>query len=127
VTPKVLQAIEKLRQHGATLAVESGTVRISYRCPASDAPKVARAISVLRANKPEVIALLSGWPSASFEAVEKFGTTAARLYPFIGLRVRTPKGTGKLLQVFVDRATVSIDGEEKTTDFQPDEINPWVV
>jgi hypothetical protein len=44
----------------------------------------------------------------------KFGQLHARLFPFIGRKVRTPAGPGTLWQVFADRVTVLLDSAPTT-------------
>ena len=59
-------------------------------------------------------------------AEEKFGVRSAWLYPFLGHMVSTPKGSGKLIQVFSGRASVLFRGQGKENDrvemFSPDLI-----
>jgi hypothetical protein len=65
------------------------------------------------------------WPTASLDAEQRFGQPHARLFPFLGRKVRTPAGPGTLLQVFADRVTVLLDSELKRCRFfQPAEIEP---
>ena len=47
------------------------------------------------------------WPSASLDAERRFGQPHAKLFPFLGRKVRTPIGVGTLIQVFADRCTDS--------------------
>ena len=66
-----------------------------------------------------------GWPLASLDALQRFGQPHARLFPFIGRKVRTPAGPGTLLQVFVERVGVLLDSElTKCSCFSPDQIEP---
>jgi hypothetical protein len=71
------------------------------------------------------------WPSESLEAEYKFGAPSARLFPFIGRKVRTPQGPGVLLQVFRERCAVVLDSEavQRMQFVKPDEIEPvsWLV
>ncbi len=48
----------------------------------------------------------------------------ARLYPFIGRTVSTPRGAGQLVQVFSDRASVILQGEAEVGVFLPEELSP---
>jgi hypothetical protein len=65
------------------------------------------------------------WPPASLDAERRFGQAHAKLFPFIGRKVRTPAGPGTLLQVFSERVTVLLDSElTHCTFFQPAEIEP---
>jgi hypothetical protein len=69
--------------------------------------------------------LENGWPPESLEAKGRFAQPRARLFPFLGRKVRTPAGSGTLLQVFADRATVLLDSElGKCRIFPPCEIEP---
>jgi len=52
-----------------------------------------------------------GWPLVSLDAERRFGQPHAKLFPFIGRKVRTPAGPGTLLLVFADRVTVVLDSE----------------
>lgn len=65
------------------------------------------------------------WPPKSLDAARRFGQPHARLFPFIGRKVRTPAGPGTLLQVFLERVTVLLDSElTKCTCFPPGQIEP---
>jgi hypothetical protein len=67
----------------------------------------------------------SSWPTASLDAERRFGQPHAKLFPFIGRKVRTPDGPGTLLQVFVDRVTVVLDSElSRCSFFAPGQIEP---
>jgi hypothetical protein len=66
----------------------------------------------------------------SLDAEQCFGKPHARLFPYLGRKVRTPAGPGVLLQVFADRVTVLLDSElNRSSFFQPAEIEPvtWEV
>ena len=89
--------------------------RLRFR-PVTAVPEALR--EALRIHKAEVMDLveLQGWPEASRDAVRRFRQPCARLYPFIGREIQTPRGLGRLLQVFPERATVAFaastgDGE----------------
>jgi hypothetical protein len=131
----IAKALGDLARNGATVAVHDGKVHISYRCPTRSVPTVISAIAVLKQHKEEAVRALEvrgkadglggyRWPAESLEAERKFGHISARLYPFIGSRVRTPRGTGRLLQVFTERATVVLDGEARTSFFSPEDVLP---
>jgi hypothetical protein len=65
------------------------------------------------------------WPSASLDAERRFGQPHAKLFPFIGCKVRTPAGVGMLVQVFAERVTVLLDSElSRCSLFRPTEIEP---
>lgn len=63
------------------------------------------------------------WPLESIVAERRFGQSHAMLFPFLGRKVRTPDGTGTLLQVFADRVTVLLDSDlHKCAVFPPGAI-----
>jgi hypothetical protein len=65
------------------------------------------------------------WPSASLDAVRRFGQPHAKLFPFIGRKVRTPSGAGTLIQVFAGRVTVLLDSQTaQCSVFPPTDIEP---
>jgi len=64
-------------------------------------------------------------PLASLDAERRFGQPHAKLFPFIGRKVRTPAGTGTLIQVFAGRVTVALESDlDKCAFFKPAEIEP---
>jgi hypothetical protein len=67
------------------------------------------------------------WPPESIAAERRFGQPHAKLFPFLGRKVRTPGGPGTLLQVFADRVTVLLDSDlDKCAVFSPEEIGAIV-
>jgi hypothetical protein len=68
----------------------------------------------------------AAWPMESEIAVRRFDKPHARLFPFIGRKVRTPSGPATLMQVFADRVTVLLDSERDGAckHFLPAEIAP---
>jgi hypothetical protein len=67
----------------------------------------------------------SHWPPESLDAERRFGQSHAKLFPFLGRKVRTPEGAGMLVQVFADRVTVLLDTErEKCAWFEPGRVEP---
>ena len=142
--PAVTHAVEELEKMNVRLSLRNGKVHVRYSCPRTAVPVVMSAIGILKEHREETIALLSertkampknnDWPLASFEAQAKFLQLEARLYPFIDKRVRTPRGTGQLRQVFDGRATVLLDSElakpgheQKESYFDPADVFPWRV
>lgn len=137
---QVAEALQELRRRGARMSLEDGRIRVAYRVPADAAPAVAQAIAVLRQHKQEALICLATrtgarhnlhWPPPSLEAERKFDHPAARLYAFLNRQVRTPHGTGRLLQVFGDRAAVLLDTEltkpqtqQRMSFFNPTDICP---
>ena len=56
---------------------------------------------------------------------QRFNQDHAKLFIFIGRKVRTPEGAGTLIQVFTERVTVLLDSErEKCSFFHPGQIEP---
>jgi hypothetical protein len=68
------------------------------------------------------------WHLESLDAEQRFGQPHAKLFPFIGRKVRTPQGPGTLLQAFAEAATVLLDSERDgaCARFLPTEISPAV-
>jgi hypothetical protein len=65
------------------------------------------------------------WPCASLDTERRFAQPHAKLFPFIGRKVKTPAGTGTLIQVFAGRVTVLLESDmEKCAFFKPAEIEP---
>jgi len=63
------------------------------------------------------------WPPQSIATEGRFGQSHAKLFPFLGRKVRTPVGPGTLIQVFADRVTVLLDSNlDKCTVFSLEEI-----
>lgn len=57
--------------------------------------------------------------------MRRFGQSCARLYPFLGRTICTPEGSGRLLQVFPDRATVLLETQQdRASFFLPAELWP---
>jgi hypothetical protein len=65
------------------------------------------------------------WPPPSVDAERRFFQPHAKLFPFIGRKVRTPAGTGTLIQVFAGRVTVLLESHvDKCAFFKPTDIEP---
>jgi hypothetical protein len=74
---------------------------------------------------PALSFLISRWSAASIDAERRFGQPHAKLFPFIGRKVRTPAGSGTLLQVFAERVTVMLEANlGKCASFNPAEVEP---
>jgi hypothetical protein len=72
----------------------------------------------------------TSWPQESLDDERRFGQSHAKLFPFIGRKVRTPTGPGTLVQVFADSVTVVLDAElPRCSFFAPRDIEPvsWEV
>ena len=77
------------------------------------------------AEQPTSESQETGWPSKSYIAELSFRQPHAKLFPFIGRKVRTPTGSGTLIQVFEERVTVLLDADrDKCVTFTPGEIEP---
>jgi hypothetical protein len=118
--------VERIEGAGGLLSLNGEHIR--YRLPGD----AAHLLGELRAHKAEVLLLLkrregSGprWPLESLDGERRFGEPHARLFRFIGRKVRTPEGAGTLVQVLRDRATVLLDRDaDKCAWFEPGQIEP---
>jgi hypothetical protein len=84
----------------------------------------------IRRRKRDLLELveLQRWPEASRKAVRRHGEPWARLYPFLGKSILTPRGAARLVGVLPERATVVLDGEpERPSVFLPSELRPPAV
>jgi hypothetical protein len=139
--------VAQLEQVGVLLIVEGDKLRL--QAPPDKVP-LPETIAELRENKTAVLEYLRErvkpaqnqfssfptprawqteklecWPAESVEAERRFGQPHARLFPFIGRKVRTPGGPGTLLQVFAERVTVLLDSElSRCAFFQPGQVEP---
>jgi len=139
--------VAALEQGGVRLRIEGD--RLKLEAPADKVPS-PETIAGLRENKSAVVEYLrgrsqprgiqfssfpdpigwkteklGGWPHESFESERRFGQPHAKLFPFLGRKVRTPGGPGTLIQVFADRVTVLLDAElSQCSFFRPVEIEP---
>lgn len=121
VAAALLETLERL-----DLSVRVDGESLQVRGPrAAMTPDLEQAI---RAHKAELVQLVAadadGWPPESLHAERRFGRWHARLYPFIGRTVATPRGAGRLVQIFGDRATVILPGETQAGVFLPEELGP---
>jgi hypothetical protein len=137
-----VDAVAALERAGAELAIENGNIRVRYPLRSALGPSIKAAVALLKQNKDEAIAYLAQRPADSVSGLPTFHAVTvqlerkpahplARLYPFLERRVRTPQGTGRLVQVFSDRAAVVLDrelvkpeSEQKITFFPPADICP---
>jgi hypothetical protein len=81
----------------------------------------------IRSRKRDLLELieLQRWPEASREAVRRHGEPWARLYPFLGKSILTPRGAARLVGVLPERAMVVLDGErEGPSAFLLSELRP---
>jgi hypothetical protein len=108
--------------------------QVIVRFPMRRRTELAPLIDKLKQHKEEVEELVrsrpvrlteTDWPPASLDAERRFAEPHARLFPFIGCKVRTPAGPGTMLQVFAERVTVLLDSEiTKCSSFPPGQIEP---
>jgi hypothetical protein len=65
------------------------------------------------------------WPAESLDYERRFGQPHAKLFPYMGRKVRTPGGLGTLIQVFAGHVTVVLDTEiSRCSFFVPGQIEP---
>lgn len=116
---RAAEILVELQARHVELVVEGD--RLRFR-PVTAVPEELR--EALRAHKAELIELveLPGWPDNSRDCVRRFRRPEARLYPFLGRPVVTPRGRGRLLEVLSDRAVVNLAG--RMSVFLPSEIRP---
>ncbi len=139
--------VAALEQEGVRLRVEGE--RLKLEAPADRVPR-PETIAGLRENKAAVVEFLRGrsqpqgiqfssfpdpierkteklesWPPESLRAERRFAQPHAKLFPFLGRKVRTPDGPGTLIQVLADRVTVALDSElSQCSFFTPAQIEP---
>lgn len=127
--PEVVSRIEEL---GGYLALDAdGGIR--YRVP-KDSPEAQGLLDELRKHRERVMELLrerkaieSNWPPASLDEERRFGQPHAKLFLYLGRKVRTPGGVGTLIQVLADRVTVVLDTElSHCSFFEPAQIEPVI-
>jgi hypothetical protein len=78
--------------------------------------------SAAKPHAPAAHADDAGWPEGSLDIERRFGQLHARLFPFIGKRVWTARGSGVLLQVFADKCEIHPDGAERTVRVPFEEV-----
>lgn len=81
----------------------------------------------LRAHKAELLDLveIQSWPEVSRDAVRRFHAPYARLYPFLGRTILTPRGPGRLVGVLPEQATVVLETHpERPSVFLLSELGP---
>ena len=139
------QLIETLERDGIRLRADGE--RLKLEAPADRIPD-GELLAGLRRNKADILACLRArlgpnqfsslpeprawktgklktWPSSSVEAENQFCQPHAKLFPFIGRKVRTPMGIGILIQAFAARCTVLLDSDlSRCARFAVNEIEP---
>jgi hypothetical protein len=125
---EVADILAELSSRGVAVRVDGEVLRLRPKA-ALDDDLQAR----VKDHKREIIHVLTkskpadgeSWPPESIDAERRFGQPHARLFPFLGRKVRTPSGPGTLIQIFADRATVILDSElQKCAVFRPERIEP---
>ncbi len=124
-----LQIASRLEQIGGRLVLDGD--RIRYSVP-SGSPEAQSLLAELRKHREAVAELLRqraadgrNWPPESLDYEQRFGQPHARLFLYLGRKVRTPAGPGTLLQVFAERVTVLLDSElSKCSVFERGAIEP---
>ena len=82
-------------------------------------------MSVLPDPIPRKTDKLENRLAESLCAERRFGQPHAKLFPFIGRKVRTPEGPGTLIQVYADRVIVLLDADrDRCARFAPQEVTP---
>jgi TubC N-terminal docking domain len=117
-----VELIHQLEARGAEMRILGDRLRVQ---PRSAVPEDL--IEEIRKHKPEIMELLrsGGWPTECLESERRFGQPHARLFPLLGRRVATPKGRGRLLQVFASRAAVRLEhAPDILTFLLPEEVRP---
>ena len=111
-----METLRELRRLGYTVWVDGPDIRYRYvGMGMPDSAQVRPWLQVLHAEKEAALAALraetaEGWPPESLACEARFGHRAARLYPFLGRRVATPRGPGQLCQVLEARCRVLLEG-----------------
>ena len=116
------QILSEIERRGIVVRVEGENLRLSPRRALDN--ELLKSISD---HKKEIMGHTQGcWPLESLEAERRFHCQPhAKLFPFIGRKVRTPAGPGTLLQVFAERATVLLESDQdKCAVFRPSDIEP---
>jgi hypothetical protein len=127
VTP--VEAIETLESAGGAVRLDGESVKVKLP---TDYPDVAWLLAELRKHRNEVTALLRQRGARQRNLVQdgldserRFGQPHAKLFTFIGRKVRTPEGPGTLIQVYAERVRVLLDAErDKCSFFKPSQIEP---
>jgi hypothetical protein len=127
VTP--VEAIETLESAGGAVRLDGESVKVKLP---TDYPEVVWLLAELRRHRNEVTALLRqratkqrSLVQEGLESDRRFGQPHAKLFTFIGRKVRTPEGPGTVIQVFAERVTVLLDSErDKCSFFIPTQIEP---
>jgi hypothetical protein len=118
--------VSRLEKGGGALVLDGDRIKYSVPKGSNEAQEL---LAELRKHREEVQELLRQ-RAISGGAESRFRQPHAKLFPFIGRKVRTSSGPGVLLQAFADRVTVLLDSElSKCAVFAPQEVAPcdWSV
>jgi hypothetical protein len=116
----LLKIVSRLEESGGSLVLDGD--RIRYRVPSGNA-EVLGLLNELRKHRERVRALLRQRAEEDCEC--RFRQPHAKLFPFLGRKVKTPAGHGTLIQVFAGRVTVLLDPErDRCRFFLPGEVQP---
>jgi hypothetical protein len=125
-----MQIVSRLEQAGGRLSLNGD--RIKYAVP-KGSQEAHELLSQLREHRERLGEILrqracesrEHWPPEGLEVERRFGQPHAKLFSFIGRKVRTPQGPGTLIQVYADRVTVLLDADRhRCARFGPQEIAP---
>lgn len=126
-----MRALDELWRLGYEVAADGQAIRCRYvGTSRPDAGRVRPWLEVLRVEKDAALAALQaeareGWPPESLRCEARLGYRAARLYPLLGYRVRTPQGLARLEQVTEARCrVVPDDGPALAIDVPADLVRP---
>jgi TubC N-terminal docking domain len=120
--------LTEITRRGIAVRVDGETLRFKPRLALDD-----DLVERIKEHKAEIIRAVVTEGSdqifhsstESLAAERRFGQSHAKLFPFLGRKVRTPKGSGTLIQVFAERVTVLLDSErDKCSFFNPTQIEP---
>jgi hypothetical protein len=114
--------VSRLENGGGMLILDGD--RIKYSVP-KGSREAHELLAELRKHREEITELLRRRAKLSIDAERRFGQPHAKLFPFLGRKVRTPDGPGTLLQVFAERVTVLLDSDlSSCAMFTPEEVAP---
>ena len=95
--------------------------RLLYRPVEAVQPEL---LAQLRTHKSELLDLLT-WPEECLAAEREHGHPCARLFPFVGQRVTTSLGQGRLIEILPERAVVALDQRpDQLVALLPGEVGP---
>lgn len=119
--------LSEITRRGIAVRVDGETLRFRPRFALDD-----NLVGRIKEHKAEIIRAISTDASdqefhlpKSLAAEQRFGQPHAKLFPFLGRKVRTPRGPGTLIQVLAERVTVLLDSKrDKCNFFTPMQIEP---